>query len=190
MRFLMLALTLSRHQPGLPVHLFDLYDAATKSGGSMRRRASIGVPLLGLSLLAFANVSSALAQAGSTGGTIGKQDKSVSGGDEADRPHAAPRSKRSATPKVASSGSSCSRIVGTWKWGGGLGLTKMVFDQNGTVRQTLTGSTGSWSCAGTIVKTVFANGSTDRIAISRDGNSLSVTTTWGGGSGFKATRLE
>jgi len=90
----MLALTLSRHQPGLPVHLFDLYDAATKSGGSMRRRASIGVPLLGLSLLAFANVSSALAQAGSTGGTIGKQDKSISGGSEEDRPREATHSKQ------------------------------------------------------------------------------------------------
>jgi hypothetical protein len=65
----------------------------------------------------------------------------------------------------------------------------MVFNQNGTVRQSLTGSTGSWSCAGTIVKTVFANGSTDRIAISKDGNSASVTTTWGGGHNFKVTRL-
>jgi hypothetical protein len=158
--------------------------------GSVMRCASIGFALVALSQLALANASSVLAQSGSTGGTIGKQDKSVSGGDEADGPHAAPRSKPSATPKVASSGSSCSRIIGTWKWGGGLGLTKMVFDQNGTVRQTLTGSAGSWSCASTIVKTVFANGSTDRITISRDGNSLSVTTTWGGGSSFKATRLE
>jgi hypothetical protein len=47
----------------------------------MRRRTSIGIALLALSL-AFANVSSALAQAGSTGGTIGKLDKSISGGEE------------------------------------------------------------------------------------------------------------
>jgi hypothetical protein len=45
----------------------------------MRRRAFIGFALLALSHFAFANVSSALAQAGSTGGTIGKQDKSISG---------------------------------------------------------------------------------------------------------------
>jgi hypothetical protein len=55
-------------------------------------RASIGIALLGLSHLAFANASSALAQAGSTGGIIGKQDKSISGGEDADRP-------RAATPK-------------------------------------------------------------------------------------------
>ena len=48
----------------------------------MRHRASIGIALLVLSHLAFANASSALAQAGSTGGTVGKIDKSVSGGGE------------------------------------------------------------------------------------------------------------
>jgi len=155
----------------------------------MRRRASMGIALLALSHLAFANVSLVLAQAGSIGGTIGKQDKSISGGEEADRPRAAPHSKRRATnSQETSSGPACGRIVGTWKWGGGLGLTEMVFNQNGTVRQSLTGSAGRWSCAGTIVKTVFANGSTDRIAISKDGNSASVITTWGGGHSFKVTR--
>ena len=89
-------MTPTGHQRGLPVHLFDRYYAATKSGGSMRWRTSIGIALLTLSHLAFANASSALAQAGSTGGTIGKQDKSISGGEEADRPRAAPHPKRSA----------------------------------------------------------------------------------------------
>jgi hypothetical protein len=45
----------------------------------MRRHAFIGIALLALSLFAFANVTSALAQAGSTGGTISKTDKSISG---------------------------------------------------------------------------------------------------------------
>jgi hypothetical protein len=54
----------------------------------MRRRASIGIALLALSHLASANASSALAQAGSTGGTVGKQDKSISGGEDADEPRA------------------------------------------------------------------------------------------------------
>jgi hypothetical protein len=62
----------------------------------MVRCASIGFALLALSLLAFANVSSALAQAGSTGGSIGKRDKSISGGEETERPRAAPRAKRPA----------------------------------------------------------------------------------------------
>src|ERR1700685_4569561 len=51
-------------------------------GVSMRRRAFIGFSLLALSHFAFANVTAALAQAGSTGGTIGKTDKSLSGNEE------------------------------------------------------------------------------------------------------------
>lgn len=154
----------------------------------MRRLASIGIALLVLSHLFFANASSALAQAGSAGGTIGKQDKSISGGAEADTPRTMFRARRPAThSQETSSGPACSRIAGSWKWG--YGLTTMVFDQNGTVRSLTTGNTGTWSCAGTIVKTVFASGSTDRITISKDGNSASVTTTWGGGHSFEVKRL-
>jgi hypothetical protein len=141
-------------------------------------------------ILFLAGGSLAFGQAGSTGGTIGKQDKSISGSEETDRPRATAHSKRPATnSQETSSGPACSRIVGTWKWGGGLGLTEMTFNQNGTVRQSLTGSTGSWSCAGTIVKTAFTNGSTDRITMSKDGNNAAVTTTWGGGHSFNVTRL-
>jgi len=152
----------------------------------MMRRASIRIAFLALSHLASANASSVFAQAGSTGGTIGKQDKSVSGGDEAVRPHAAPRSKRSATPNVASSGSSCSRIVGRWTWY--LGVTEMTFNQNGTVRQSVSGHKGTWACAGAVVTSVFDTGDRDRIVLSNDGNSASVTTTWGGGLSFKVAR--
>jgi hypothetical protein len=60
------------------------------------RSAWNGIALLVLSHLAFANVSSALAQAGSIGGSIGKQDKSISGSEEADRPRAVPHPKRPA----------------------------------------------------------------------------------------------
>src|ERR1019366_6606595 len=110
-------LILSGHQRGLPVLLFDKYDTATNSGGSMRRRASIGIALLALSHLAFANASLALAQAGSIGGTVGKQDKSISGGEEAGRPRAALHPKRpAAKAQEASSDRSCGRIVGTWTW--------------------------------------------------------------------------
>jgi len=72
----------NRTSTGLPVSLFDQYDAATDSGGSMMRRALIGIALLALSHLAFANASSVLAQAGSVGGTIGNQDKTISGGEQ------------------------------------------------------------------------------------------------------------
>jgi hypothetical protein len=83
----------------------------------MRWRASIGFALLALSHLAFANASPALAQAGSTGGIIGKQDKSLSGSEEADRPGTAPLEKRPAantreTPSRASKNS----LIGRWQW--------------------------------------------------------------------------
>lgn len=71
----------------------------------MRRGAFIGFTLLALSHLAFANVTAALAQAGSTGGTIGKQDKSISGGEEADRPRAALHPMRPAARAPAESSS-------------------------------------------------------------------------------------
>jgi hypothetical protein len=143
-------------------------------------------PLLAI-IIFFAGGSLAFGQAGSTGGMIGKQDKSISGGEEADRPRAAPHPKRAATnSSETSSGPACSRIVGTWSWG--YGVTEMVFNQNGTVRQSITGNKGSWTCAGTVVKSVFASGDRDRIAISKDGNSASVTTTWAGGHTFTVTR--
>jgi hypothetical protein len=64
----------------------------------MRWRASIGIALLALTHLVSANA--ALAQAGNTGGTIGKQDKSISGGEEANGPD----SKRTRHVKRASGG--------------------------------------------------------------------------------------
>ena len=152
----------------------------------MRRRASIGIAVLALAHLAFANVSSALAQAGSIGGTIGKQDKSISGGEEADRPRAAPHPKRpAAKAQETSSGHSCSRIVGTWSWY--LGVTETVFNQNGTVRNS-GGNTGKWTCAGATVRNEWVSGDTERYTISPDGNSMSVVSTWHGGTRFTATR--
>jgi hypothetical protein len=76
----------------------------------------LGVALL-LALFALGQQENAFAQAGSTGGTIGKQDKSISGGDETDRPRAAPLEKRPAantreTPSRASKNS----LIGRWQW--------------------------------------------------------------------------
>jgi hypothetical protein len=72
------------------------------------------VLLLGLFTLGLQERS--LAQAGSTGGIIGKQDKSMSGGEEADRPRAEPHPKRPAKVRETSSGRSCGSIVGRWSW--------------------------------------------------------------------------
>jgi hypothetical protein len=69
----------------------------------MRQRASIGIALLTLSHLAFANASSALAQAGSTGGTIGKRDKSISGGEEVPSSRAPIKPQHANAPNVTCS---------------------------------------------------------------------------------------
>ena len=59
----------------------------------MGQRAVIGIALVALSYLAFAKVTSALAQAGSTGGSVGKQDKSISGDSAPEKPGAATASE-------------------------------------------------------------------------------------------------
>jgi hypothetical protein len=63
------------------------------------RRASIVIALLGLSQLALANMAPALAQAGSTGGTVGKINKSISSGVEG--ASSEPRAKSHATSRAS-----------------------------------------------------------------------------------------
>lgn len=102
----------------------------------MGKRAPIAYAALSFLIMMFANASSSLGQAGSTGGTIGQQDKSASGSEEfphparpsqkraahggssEESPHPAkPLQKRAAhdgnrRPKITSSGS----ITGQWHW--------------------------------------------------------------------------
>jgi hypothetical protein len=155
-----------------------------KSGVGMRRRASTAIGLLVLSQFAFANLSSALAQAGSTGGIVGNENKSVSGVTS----HAAPPSRRPDAGEQET-GRSCGRIVGTWSWY--LGVSESVFLKDGTARHSASGTTGKWTCAGDTVNVVWSsNGAirTDRITLSQDGNSILVVSPWGGGIRFTGTR--
>jgi hypothetical protein len=79
----------------------------------MRWRASIRIALLAVSHLAFANVTSVLAQAGSTGGTIGKQDKSISAGDQIEKPSNLQRQKhREESPRRQV----VTTLTGQWDW--------------------------------------------------------------------------
>lgn len=146
-------------------------------------------PLLAI-IIFFAGGSHALGQAGSTGGTIGRIDKSISRGGEADRPRAAPYPKRpSAKPHETSSGHSCGRIVGRWSWY--LGTSKSVFHKGGSAGHPASGATGKWTCAGDKVNVVwYYQGTlrTDSITISQDGNTILVVSPWGGGIKFTGTR--
>src|ERR1700678_3352489 len=90
-------------------------STAGSLGGRMRRHAWIGFALLAFSHPAFENLSLALVQAGSTGGTIGKEDKSISGGTGQDRPRAAGQPKQPAE-RAERSDQPCNKIVGRWSW--------------------------------------------------------------------------
>jgi hypothetical protein len=95
----------------------------------------------------------AFAQAGSTGGTIGKEDKSVSGTQEPrepnDRSGRAPHQRATASPNEAD----CARLVGTWSWPFG----STTFSADHTMRHSV-GNHGTWSCKGRDVTLTWADG--------------------------------
>jgi hypothetical protein len=117
----------------------------------------------------------AFGQAGSTGGTIGKTDKSASGQDSS-----AVRSN--SRPHRQQPDGSCRRIAGTWSWVWG---TETVFQANGTGRNS-SGDENKWHCADGLVVATWNSGYIDRITIAHDGNSLLITNNRG--ATFAATR--
>jgi hypothetical protein len=141
-------------------------------------------------VLLIAAVGTAFAQAGSTGGTLGKTDKSVAGerDDEAPQTHRAPRppTPRPKDKAVTAQDSSCKDIVGTWKWY--LGLSQTTFLADGSAHNSA-GTTGTWKCNGASVTANWDGGIVDRYSVSRDGDSLFATSSWGGGVSFAATRI-
>lgn len=187
---LKLVLARAFDQRGLSVTLFDRYDAPRGFGGHMKQLASIGIAVLALSHLAFANVSSTLAQAGSIGGTVGKQEKSISGREETDRPRVAPHPKRpTSKAQETSSDHSCGWIVGRWSWYRG---NESVFYGDGSARHSPSGAAGKWTCAGDTISVVWSHRgtrrATNRITVSQDGNSIFVASSWGQGAKFTGTR--
>jgi hypothetical protein len=146
----------------------------------MRWRASIGIALLALSYLVSANASSAFAQAGSIGGTIGKQDKSVSGGN-------APEDSRPSTGKQKPPGSvarnsSCGRVVGTWRWAN---EATVVVKPSGSLSQS--DFSGKRTCKEGRYVFVWSTGYTDRASLSTDGNHMEAVNNLG--IHFSPTRL-
>jgi hypothetical protein len=135
----------------------------------MRFAPHIGV------LLVAAAPAFAQTQSGSLGGTIGKQDKSVTGGEEARPPQ---------RPLRAPAKNGCQKVVGNWTWRGGTSQT--TFDASGTGRNTAFGAI-TWKCSGgTVVANWPTLGIVDRITIGEDGNSLLITNSHG--ETFSVTR--
>jgi hypothetical protein len=148
-------------------------------------RRLLGFALL-LGFFALGQQESAFAQAGTTGGTIGKQEKSISGGDDAPAPRRAePAGKppRSASHSVATAptGGPCSRIIGTWLWYNGVSVT---VNSNNTTTQS-DGNTASVVCAEGVYSFTWFGVAKSQMTLSPDGKRLSGTSLIGATSAVR-----
>ncbi len=128
---------------------------------------------------ALASASPALAQAGSIGGTIGKRDKSVSGGEEeqtknATRPGIVRRTRDRRTSASRSlityaSGPPCAHVAGVWTYPHG----DATFKPDGSIVSAGTNG-ANWSCSDGHVTVVWKGGSgfVDQLTLSTDGTHL------------------
>jgi hypothetical protein len=96
----------------------------------------------------------AFSQAGSTGGSVGQQDKSVSGGGTTKMHLPAPHVTVGSRANMG-----CGRIVGAWTWSASGLSWKIVVKQNGIATHSIdNGISGTWSCKGENYVFVWANG--------------------------------
>jgi hypothetical protein len=119
--------------------------------------------------------ATALAQAGSVGGTLGKTDKSMSGeAPPQPPPQSVRRTARHTTASRSNNGTgSCSKFVGAWEWTH-IGIITVVFKSDGT-SDASNGYTGSWGCNNGILNVTWNNGMTFRLTISPDGSHFAST---------------
>ena len=137
--------------------------------------------------LSAAGASGAFAQAGSTGGTLGNTDKSISG-ERQEGPSSqqkSPAAKPRATPKAPrgeqdAKHASCRDIIGRWSWVVG---TVTTFNGDGTATNNA-GFTAKWICADGVVVVTWNHGVTNKVEISRDRNGLTID-----GGSFSSTRI-
>jgi hypothetical protein len=111
----------------------------------------------------------AFAQAGSTGGTLGNTDKSISG-DRREEP-AAPKSQTphrsaSAPAEAKSKSAGCGNAVGAYKWA--VGTT--VINADGTATNGV--NQGKWTCAGGQVTITWISGHVDHLTPTAGGYSV------------------
>ena len=126
-------------------------------------------------------------QAGSIGGSVAKIDKSISG-EEQSEPQQRRQGERPSRGPVASekaAGNLCQKIVGRWAWINAGGTSETVFSPGGA-GQNPASMTSAWTCSNGIAIVKWSNGYSDRVTISRDGNSLSILNPMG--QLFSATR--
>ena len=139
-----------------------------------------GSTLIAAAIMLF-SLSAAIAQAGSTGGTIGKQGKSVSGNEEPAPVKPAPkkepasggkeqpapdRAKSKASPRETIS--PCGRAPGVWVFNNGIDVVL----KSGDVATSTKGDNGTWTCDSGMVTVIWRN-HTDRYTLSSDGTRMS-----------------
>ena len=129
------------------------------------------------SAISCASAGTAAAQAGSAGGTIGKQDKSISGSERAAIPRPAKNQRQGRNKPSPASGrnaqKSCRSIVGTWaSWASGVyGKQDTKIRADGTIEHPT--SKGTWSCtAGEYVHVWDSFGVRGPYTLSPDGKRL------------------
>ena len=129
-------------------------------------------------LVLTAMPGSVWAQSGNIGGTIGKKDKVITGGDQpAKRP-----AYKTRAPAAAQRGDACRGLVGTWTWYLGIDA---VFNADQSVGHAI--NTGKWTCTARSLVIVWTNiGITDRGIFSDNGATLSIVNSRG--ERFIATR--
>lgn len=135
-----------------------------------------------------------LAQAGSTGGTVGKTDKSLSGSEpvepepqpKKEKPPPRPAKSRDATTESGAKQrqASCTRLSGVWSAAMG---GQIIFGSGGSVSHTLTHNKGTWSCSKGQFTVTWKSGTVDRCSLSSDGMTQTCTNSIGGS--FTRTRL-
>ena len=139
------------------------------------RTGTTGAGVLILLLAAVIANSSALAQAGSTGGSVGLSEKTLSGDRNAAEPTPPVQRRpskrrtdtepaRSAPSKAQASGSLCQMVIGTWSFSNGVGV---VFKPGGAMSSTK-GDDGTWSCSKGMVQARWAHW-TDHYMVASDG---------------------
>jgi len=152
------------------------FDGADIMGSRNLRRLAF----LSLLLVVASGGTPVFAQAGSTGGTIGKQGKSASGSENQTGDH---RTAKSLSPSVqGAKGPSCRRVVGTWSWADG---ATAVFNEDGSGQHS-GGWKATWACKGPNIIATWPLGVVDSMTFSENGNSLLITNNMG--RTFAATR--
>jgi hypothetical protein len=155
----------------------------------MKNKVRVFVLLVPLTLLVLVGDRIAMGQAGSTGGTIGKTEKSASGGEEA-QPATSSKASRHASRRTGSKsfGDGCGRIIGVWTWRISIPSWRIVVKPNGVAYHSIdNGIKGAWSCDGDKVVFVWADGRyLDHVTLLPDANRLEGTNI--NGTKFTGTR--